>query len=175
MRQSILTSAALLFSACANAMTLPETPVPESALLGEGVDNRTTLIASVPSGGVLSRTGWVFTTDSEQGGMGRYNMMDGKSNTLWHSQYSPTLHRLPHTITINMKTLKYVDGIVYQPRTDGVKNGNIGQHKIYVSTDCKNLYDLFIPCHFHFAPIYKYIFLPNMSGMLANLVSAALS
>jgi galactose oxidase len=139
MLRSILASAVLLSSAV-TALDLPYVPVPQEIYEAEGVTppSDTALLAAVPSGGAFDRTGWVYTADSEQAGQGRYNAMDGNSNTIWHSMYSPTIHYLPHTMTIDMKVQKYVDGITYRPRQDNIKNGNIGQHKIYTSTDCVN-------------------------------------
>lgn len=87
---------------------------------------------------VGDRTGWTATADSSQPGNEAQNVLDGNANTLWHTQYNPTTPGLPHTITIDMKTARYVNGLTYQPRQDGNSNGNWGQHKIYCSTDGNN-------------------------------------
>ena len=42
---------------------------------------------------------------------------------------------LPHNITIDMKTVQNVNGLIYTPRQDGNSNGNIGQHQIQLSLD----------------------------------------
>ena len=136
-----LFSAAILFGICVNAMTLPYNAPDDKAMELEGVtdDDPTVLLAAAPAGGAFPQKGWVITVDSEQANLGKYNVMDGNNKTYWHSQYSPTLANLPHTLTIDMKELKYVDGITYTPRQDGSKNGNIGQHSVYTSTDGVNL------------------------------------
>lgn len=84
------------------------------------------------------RTGWTATADSSQAGNEAAKVLDGNANSFWHTQYSPTTAGLPHTLTIDMKTARYVNGLSYQPRQDGSPNGNIGQHKIYCSTDGNN-------------------------------------
>lgn len=83
------------------------------------------------------RTGWTATADSFQPGNEAHNVLDGNANTFWHTHYNPDAN-LPHTLTIDMKSARYVNGLSYQPRQDGSANGNIGQHKIYLSTDGTN-------------------------------------
>jgi galactose oxidase len=138
MLQSFIQSAVLLAS-LSNAFTLPYVAPPLDVMDAEGFPAQPSpLLASVPNGGAVDRTGWVYKSDSAQANHGIYNTMDGNSNTYWHSMYSPTLHYLPHTITIDTKAVRNIDGITYRPRQDGSKNGNIGQHKIYTSTDGTN-------------------------------------
>lgn len=129
----------VIFSVCTSGMTIQFVPPAPGLVEAEGfTPEPALLIASFPAGQQFDRTGWAYTTDSEQAGMGRYNAMDNNPKTIWHSMYSPVVHELPHTMTIDMKTIKNIDGIRYHPRQDGSKNGNIGQHKIYTSTDCIN-------------------------------------
>ncbi|MCJ1341807.1 hypothetical protein MMC09_007104 [Bachmanniomyces sp. S44760] len=96
------------------------------------------LLASQQAVAQISRTGWTLTVDTAQSGNPATNAIDGNSATFWHSEYTPTLTQLPHTMTIDMKSSHNIDQISYQPRQDGNSNGNIGQHKIYVSTDGVN-------------------------------------
>lgn len=115
---------------------------------GEG----TTLIDGVPAANIpgpsakkaspfaqvaSDRTGWTATADSSQPGNDAQNVLDGDPNTFWHTAYNPDAP-LPHQITINMQTPRYVNALTYQPRQDGSFNGNIGEHKIYLSTDGVN-------------------------------------
>ena len=88
--------------------------------------------------GQIARTGWTVTTDSFQPGNEPARVLDGDTTTFWHSAYSPVNVPLPHNITINMQKLYYVNGLSYLPRQDGNSNGNIGQHKIQLSTDGVN-------------------------------------
>lgn len=87
------------------------------------------------------RTGWTATADSYQTGNEPQNVLDGNTNSFWHTKYNPTTDNLPHTLTIDMKTARYCNGLSYQPRQDGNQNGNIGQHKIYCSLDGNNFGD----------------------------------
>lgn len=86
---------------------------------------------------VSDRTGWTATADSNQPGNDAHNVLDGDANSIWHTAYNPDAP-LPHQITIDMQTSRYVNALTYQPRQDGSFNGNIGQHKIYLSNDGVN-------------------------------------
>ena len=86
----------------------------------------------------LSRTGWTTTVDSFQPGNEAARVLDGKPTTFWHTEYNPVDTPLPHNITINMHKLYHVNALSYLPRQDGNSNGNIGQHKIQLSTDGVN-------------------------------------
>ena len=86
----------------------------------------------------ISRTGWTVTADSFQPGNEPARVLDGDTTTFWHTAYSPVNAPLPHNITINMQKLYYVNGVSYLPRQDGNSNGNIGQHKVQLSTDGVN-------------------------------------
>jgi galactose oxidase len=128
-----------LLAATVTAFTLPYSPPPADVLDAEGFPAQPfPLLASNPNGGAPDRTNWVYTADSAQDGHPITLAKDGDSSTYFHSMYTPTLHYLPHTITIDTLTTQYIDGITYRPRQDGSPNGNIGQHKIYVSTDGVN-------------------------------------
>ena len=80
----------------------------------------------------ISQAGWTITVDSQNTGTNNLGTLaiDGNTSTFWHSQYSPTLINLPHTATIDMKSVYLVGSITYLPRQDGNPNGNIGQHII---------------------------------------------
>ena len=87
----------------------------------------------VPS--FASRSGWTASADSAQDGNPASNVLDGDSTTIWHTEYSPATAPLPHMITINMQASYYVDTLAYNPRQDGISNGNIGQYQVLTSTD----------------------------------------
>lgn len=142
MWQSLLAGAVLL-AVGANGMKIPHVPVPTSALRGEGIIPRAEGINSRAegAGGSLDRTGWEYTADSSQDGNPASYAMDNDANTIWSTEFNPELSQLPHTMTIDMKGTKNVDGVRYIPRQDGSSNGNIGQHKIYTSADCQNFGD----------------------------------
>ncbi|WP_404954519.1 discoidin domain-containing protein [Streptomyces sp. 147326] len=93
--------------------------------------------AMEPTAPVLDRTGWTATASDEEtaGENGRAaNVLDGNTNTLWHSKWSGTATPLPHTLTIDMRQTSVVSALVYHPRADG-PNGRIGEYGISLSTD----------------------------------------
>jgi len=111
MVRSTLTGVVLLGGLCVSGLVLPYQPVPDDILTKEGVKQPARpLLASLPSGGALSTSGWTVTADSAEAGNAAALAIDGNSNTFWHSEYSPKLVSLPHTYTINMQTTQYVDG-----------------------------------------------------------------
>ncbi|KAJ8067245.1 hypothetical protein OCU04_004608 [Sclerotinia nivalis] len=63
--------------------------------------------------------------------------VDGNSSTFWHSEYSPVLVPLPHTIYLDTGSSQLLNGFTYVPRQDGNHNGNIGTYSLAVSTDNK--------------------------------------
>lgn len=108
----------------------------------EGIDPASAppqaLRAAVLPGSTISRTGWTVAVDSFQPGDEAAKVLDGDNNSKWHTAFSPTNAPLPHTITIDMKSVYNVNGLTYLPRQDGNSNGNIGQHRIFLSTDGTN-------------------------------------
>lgn len=83
----------------------------------------------------IDRKDWTITVSSSQAGNAAANLLDGAENTFWHSEYSPTLRALPHSITIDLKKIYQLRSLTYLPRQDGSRNGNIGRHTIQLSTD----------------------------------------
>lgn len=94
--------------------------------------------ASFQAQAIQDRTGWTVNADSWQGGNEPEKVLDGNQNTFWHTQWNPNNAPMPHQITIDMKSSRYVNGLTYLPRQDGSQNGNIGQHKVYCSNDGNN-------------------------------------
>lgn len=78
---------------------------------------------------------WTATADSYQPNNPPSNAIDGNANTFWHTEYSPVTPQLPHYLQIDMKQSYLINSISYQPRQDGVSNGNIGGHQITLSAD----------------------------------------
>nr|XP_018905384.1 PREDICTED: galactose oxidase-like [Bemisia tabaci] len=96
------------------------------------------LLAAPPIGTLLNRAGWTVTCDSSHAGNECAKVLDGNVNTFWHSEYQPTARPLPHSITIDMKAVKTVNGLGMLPRQDGNANGLIAGHTISVSQDGRN-------------------------------------
>ncbi|WP_433295200.1 discoidin domain-containing protein [Actinoplanes sp. CA-030573] len=86
----------------------------------------------------LSRTGWTAVADSqetaEEDGRAQ-NVLDGDTNSIWHTAYSASEPDLPHTLTIDMKKAYLVSGLSYLPRPTDSANGRIGQYSIATSFD----------------------------------------
>jgi len=100
----------------ANAIELPYVPPSPEVLAAEGVTTSPVLLfAAAPVGDVIDRTAWTATCDSFQPGYECQNAIDADPNTFWHTEYDPVNAPLPHTITIDMKTIYYVNGVTYLP------------------------------------------------------------
>ena len=120
--------AAILFSSFSLVYADPRNGQPDS----EGVDKIDGVpVSSLQNGkaklsaqAIQDRTGWTVTADSWQGGNEPQNVLDGNANTFWHTQWNPNNAAMPHQITIDMKSSRYVNGMTYQPRQDGNWNGN---------------------------------------------------
>lgn len=78
----------------------------------------------------IGQAGWTIVASSQQGSNPATSAIDGSTTTFWHSEYSPTLRALPHTVTVDMKAVALVGSISCLPRQDGSSNGRIGQHTI---------------------------------------------
>jgi galactose oxidase len=92
----------------------------------------------VPPAATLPRTGWVVTASDQETARenGRaINLIDGNAATIWHSQYSPTLIRLPHTVVIDLRGAHELSGLRYLPRQGTPRNGTIGGYSIAVSAN----------------------------------------
>ncbi len=108
-------------------------PVTEGVSKFDGQDLAKIAAAPAPAAVMataISQNGWTATADSAQDGNGATSAIDGNTNSIWHTQFNPTLAALPHEITINMAASYLVGSITYLPRQDGSLNGNIGQHVI---------------------------------------------
>ncbi|MCJ1276865.1 hypothetical protein MMC21_004672 [Puttea exsequens] len=86
----------------------------------------------------ITPASWTATADSFQAGNPPSNVLDGNTNTFWHSEYSPVNAALPHRLTIDMKQSYLINSVAYIPRQDGQSNGNVGQHQIQTSQDGVN-------------------------------------
>jgi 5'-nucleotidase len=61
--------------------------------------------------------------------------IDGNCTTMWHSNWSPHAP-LPQYITLDLKTPRAIEALVYTPRQDAdVPNGRISSYDVRTSTD----------------------------------------
>ena len=61
--------------------------------------------------------------------------IDGKPETIWHSQFSPKLEKHPHELILDLKKVRKVTGIQYLARQDKGWNGIFGKTEFYLSQD----------------------------------------
>jgi alpha-galactosidase len=66
------------------------------------------------------------------------NAVDGDVTTLWHSRFSPVHDPLPISFTVDLKSVRAVTGLTYQPRLDGDITGTITGYSVLVSSDGVN-------------------------------------
>ncbi|CAH0384391.1 unnamed protein product [Bemisia tabaci] len=117
------------------------------SMMGEGMADRgllsqLVLDAAPPrAGSLLDRKSWTVTCENSHAGNECSNMIDGDPASFYHSEYEPTATPLPHTITIDLKEIRNVNGIVMLPRQDGGRNGIIAGHSIHVSLDGRTFSD----------------------------------
>lgn len=91
--------------------------------------------AMTPNAPTLPRTGWTASASDEEIIAGQFwaaNVLDGDTNTFWHSRFRVAPASLPHSITIDTHRIQVVSALVYLPRPGG-GNGTIGGYEIRLS------------------------------------------
>ena len=81
----------------------------------------------------------VIYTSSEElsDGSAAKNLVDGNTNTIWHTAYGVTVTQYPHTVDFDCGEEKLIKGFTYLPRQDGGTNGDIKDYSIALSSDGK--------------------------------------
>ena len=79
----------------------------------------------------------ILHVSSENRGNGNVarNAIDGKANTIWHTQFSPEILKHPHELIIDLGREHTIKGFRYLPRQDAGWNGTIKEIEITVSND----------------------------------------
>lgn len=87
----------------------------------------------------VDKSGWrVVAFDSEEPGHeAAANAIDGKLETIWHSQYKPAEKPYPHFIQVDLGKATTAAGFIYTPRQDYNYNGIIRDYELYFSNDGK--------------------------------------
>jgi hypothetical protein len=62
------------------------------------------------------------------------NVIDGRSDTFWHTEWSQANPEHPHDIIIDIGNTRAVAGVRYLPRQNGT-NGTVADYAIYLSED----------------------------------------
>lgn len=65
------------------------------------------------------------------------NAIDGKPETIWHTQWQDASPACPHEIVFQLETAVKIKGFTYLPRQDEQVNGTIKEYEFYVSKDGK--------------------------------------
>lgn len=79
----------------------------------------------------------VISCTSQEDGEGDVeHLVDGNSDTFWHTVYGKTLMEYPHSVDFDCRTSTTLTGFVFVPRQDS-ENGRIKAYEIYTSTDNK--------------------------------------
>lgn len=58
------------------------------------------------------------------------HVVDGQVNTIWHTNYIPSVDSLPQSVTVRLKNAKAVNKFVYTPRQDMEENGNVLEYEL---------------------------------------------
>ena len=89
----------------------------------------------------IDPVGWrVQHVDSEEltGDHRAENFVDGRLETIWHTQWSGRSPSHPHEVQIDLSAPHTLSGFRYFPRQDAPQtNGNIKDFKFYLSEDCE--------------------------------------
>ncbi|HXZ79600.1 MAG TPA: discoidin domain-containing protein [Terriglobales bacterium] len=138
-------SSTLTFNAAPGATTGPVNVTVSAS--GGGITHTVTVsltVTALPPGppGIIPQTNWkLVSVDSQETSCANSpatNAFDGKTSTIWESQWCGTIAPLPHKITIDMGATYNVSGMIYTPRQDLIKRGKIAAFKLFVSTDGVN-------------------------------------
>ena len=79
----------------------------------------------------------VLACSSEEPGENASHLVDGKTETIWHTAYGVTVTKYPHTVDFDCSETKTIKGFTYLPRQDGGNNGNIKGYRVQLSQDGK--------------------------------------
>ena len=78
----------------------------------------------------------VMAASSEEPGEEATRLVDGNTETIWHTAYGVTVTKYPHTVDFDCSEEKLIKGFTYLPRQDG-PNGDIKSYRIQLSADGK--------------------------------------
>jgi arylsulfatase A-like enzyme len=62
-------------------------------------------------------------------------VIDGKPETIWHTQFSPSLEKHPHELLFDLKKVRKISGMQYLARQDNGWNGTFGKTEFFLSQD----------------------------------------
>lgn len=77
----------------------------------------------------------VQAVDSQDAGYEGPLAVDGSTATFWHTNWRGAAPPLPHTLTLDLGAVLWVEGVAYLPRQDGNSNGTLTSYRLETSTD----------------------------------------
>lgn len=119
----------------------------------------------------LDPAGWTASASDQSPSYPAGNVVDGSPTTFWHSLYSPTPTPLPHSITVDLKTVRDVSGVTYLPRQDGSPNGTIGRYAVATSTDGTHWSDPVVSGTWNDDPRQKSAVFPSVRARFVRLTA----
>ncbi len=98
---------------------------------------------------VSDRRNWKVTASSFEPGEGDpAHVVDGDTDTFWHSRFSPKETPRPHFLMIDTGKTSKISGLKYTGREDR-DNGRVDEYEIYLSIDGQNWDQPVAHGHFH--------------------------
>ncbi|MBG0965019.1 M60 family metallopeptidase [Bacillus sp. SRB1LM] len=82
---------------------------------------------------VLSKKIMKASANSEESTGSASKAIDGKTDTFWHSSWTP--NQYPYNLTLELGDTRTISQLAYLPRQDGSENGRILTYNIYTSVD----------------------------------------
>ncbi|WP_144525333.1 M60 family metallopeptidase [Bacillus sp. DE0042] len=82
---------------------------------------------------VLSKKIMKASANSEESTGSASKAIDGKTDTFWHSSWTP--NQYPYNLTLELGDTRTISQLAYLPRQDGSENGRILTYNIYTSID----------------------------------------
>ncbi|MBZ4222592.1 M60 family metallopeptidase [Bacillus wiedmannii] len=82
---------------------------------------------------VLSKKIMKASANSEESMGSASKAIDGKTDTFWHSSWTP--NQYPYNLTLELGDTRTISQLAYLPRQDGSENGRILTYNIYTSVD----------------------------------------
>jgi len=135
---ALLTSIALFLSSCGEEEVEPEVPTvkvqntqPEPKKEAPKPPQKKKVL-------VKNKKAWkVFSSNSSMPDSKPWKAIDGKPNTIWHTEWRPKKPKHPHHISIDLGKELEIHGFSYLTRQDKTMNGTINEYEFYISNDKK--------------------------------------
>ncbi len=86
---------------------------------------------------VIDRANWIITADSQNSSYPPTLALDGKTNTVWHTEWKVPTNQVPkppHQVIINLRNAYSLRSMNYLPRQDQAF-GRIGAYDVFLSAD----------------------------------------